>query len=112
MLTRGNSKKFFTVFEEDRENDQEDDDDNHHDEMDGQDEVEEEKNEWVVIKRWGSSSELTVEMRGGDFGWYSYQNRKVIDGSVVRLWREERENVTVRKNFVYSPRKLSTSNSF
>ncbi|XP_021750250.1 uncharacterized protein LOC110715940 [Chenopodium quinoa] len=121
VLTRGNSKKFFTVFYEERENDEGKNDDG---EMDGGDynddddeEVDEMKNnEWVMIKRWGSSSELTVEMRGGDLGWYSYQNRKVIDGSVVRLWGEEGEigcasPRSCRKR-VYSSRKLSTSNSF
>ncbi|KMS95309.1 hypothetical protein BVRB_009490 [Beta vulgaris subsp. vulgaris] len=44
----------------------------------------------VMIKKWGSS-EFTV-----DFGWYNYQNRNVIDGSVVRLWEEERESTSPR----------------
>ncbi|XP_021756693.1 uncharacterized protein LOC110721803 [Chenopodium quinoa] len=116
VLTRGNSKKFFTVFCEERENDENEDGEVDGGDYNDDDEVDEEKNEWVMIKRWGSSSELTVEMRGGDLGWYSYQNRKVIDGSVVRLWGEEGEigcgsPRSCRKR-VYSSRKLSTSNSF
>uniref|UniRef100_A0A803MF61 Transmembrane protein n=1 Tax=Chenopodium quinoa TaxID=63459 RepID=A0A803MF61_CHEQI len=103
-----------TPFE--RENDENEDGEVDGGDYNDDDEVDEEKNEWVMIKRWGSSSELTVEMRGGDLGWYSYQNRKVIDGSVVRLWGEEGEigcgsPRSCRKR-VYSSRKLSTSNSF
>ncbi|XP_010667546.2 uncharacterized protein LOC104884568 [Beta vulgaris subsp. vulgaris] len=102
VLTRGNSKKFFTSYYKEREHDDGDDDDHHDDDgnvhdhddhddddvMDGGDEVE--GDQCVMIKKWGSS-EFTV-----DFGWYNYQNRNVIDGSVVRLWEEERESSSPR----------------
>lgn len=69
-------------FKEKRENEghhiNHDDDD---DGMDGGDEA--------VVKRWAKVTILTVEMRrAGDLGWYEYQDMKVIDGSVVRLWRK------------------------
>ncbi|CAO2823142.1 unnamed protein product [Amaranthus hypochondriacus] len=87
VLTKGNSNRFFTVYYE-RENEEEEMDD----EINGGDEVED-KSTGFMMKRWNSSPELTVEMRRGDvLRWYSFQNRKVIDGSVVRLWEEEKEN--------------------
>lgn len=87
VLTRGDSVKnrFRVTYykEEERENDDDDGDD---DEMEGGDEA--------VVKRWATGRRLTVEIASRDFGleWYGYQHRGVIDGSVVRLWEEERES--------------------
>ncbi|XP_074273579.1 uncharacterized protein LOC141597127 [Silene latifolia] len=84
VLTRGNSKKFFTVFYEEGDNEE---GYNCGDDVDCGD-VEEEE---VVIMKWETETELTEltvenEMRGGELGWYEFQDRMVIDGSVVRLW--------------------------
>ncbi|KAL2939806.1 Serine/threonine-protein kinase WNK1 [Bienertia sinuspersici] len=80
----------FKVIEDENHDDHDDD------EMDGgdldldhdHDDVDEGvcEDECMVIKRWGSTGSTV------DFGWYNYQDRKVIDGSVVRLWEEERES--------------------
>jgi len=89
-LTRGNNSKelFIICLTEEIENegdhinhDHDHDDDNG---MDGGDEA--------VVKRWAKATTLTVEMRrAGDLGWYEYQDIRVIDGSVVRLWEDARE---------------------
>lgn len=88
MLTRGESfkKRFTACYEEAQEQEERENEDD--DEVDGGgDELE-------VVKRWG----LTVEIATRDLdlglglGWYGFQDRSVIDGSVVRLWEEEREN--------------------
>ncbi|KAL2940500.1 Talin-2 [Bienertia sinuspersici] len=118
VLTRANSKKFFTVFYEERENDLHDDDEMDGGDLDldldldhDHDDVDEGvcEDECMVIKRWGSTGSTVEMIRSSsslslssslssssssdyDFGWYNYQDRKVIDGSVVRLWEEERES--------------------
>ncbi|KAL9224644.1 hypothetical protein vseg_000662 [Gypsophila vaccaria] len=44
-------------------------------------------------KLWESDDKWSVvETRGGEFGWYDYQDIEVIDGSVVRLWSGERRS--------------------
>ncbi|MCE5167228.1 hypothetical protein HAX54_043442, partial [Datura stramonium] len=37
-------------------------------------------------EEWFENWERFLKMRSGEMGWYSYQDMKVIDGSVVRLW--------------------------
>ncbi|GAB4853669.1 hypothetical protein Ancab_017859 [Ancistrocladus abbreviatus] len=51
----------------------------------------------MVVRRWERDQECEVvnmmmkKVRMGDMGWYKYQDLKVLDGSVVRLWEKERE---------------------
>lgn len=86
-------ERLFTVYYdqvdevEERENGEEHEEDENND-VDGGDEL-----VVLAVKRCGPPGKgLTAEMRGtGDLGWYCYQDRNVIDGSVVRLWGEERE---------------------
>ncbi|KAK4380168.1 hypothetical protein RND71_002030 [Anisodus tanguticus] len=39
-----------------------------------------------LSKEWFEYWEKLLKMRKGETGWYCYQDMKVIDGSVVRLW--------------------------
>lgn len=48
-----------------------------------------------LSKEWFQNWE---KLRKGEMGWYSYQDMKVIDGSVVRLWDGRRE---AQKNLIF-----------
>ncbi|OIT05887.1 PREDICTED: uncharacterized protein LOC109222908 [Nicotiana attenuata] len=44
------------------------------------------REEEELSKEWFENWERVLKMRKGEMGWYSYQDMRVIDGSVVRLW--------------------------
>ncbi|XP_055823730.1 uncharacterized protein LOC129892200 [Solanum dulcamara] len=44
-----------------------------------------------LSKEWFQNWEILLKLRKGERGWYCYQDMKVIDGSVVRLWEGRRE---------------------
>ncbi|KAJ8532089.1 hypothetical protein K7X08_012012 [Anisodus acutangulus] len=39
-----------------------------------------------LSKEWYENWERLLKMRNGEMGWYYYQDMKVIDGNIVRLW--------------------------
>ncbi|KAK9715626.1 hypothetical protein RND81_06G178000 [Saponaria officinalis] len=99
------SEKFFTVYYYEEEAEDEEgcfvgDDDVYAGDL--EDECESEAATAMMITKWEVDEKWTVEMRGGEIGWYDFQDRSVIDGSVVRLWNSEsnRNNISPKRRLI------------
>ncbi|KAM3395012.1 hypothetical protein P3S68_004016 [Capsicum galapagoense] len=49
-----------------------------------------EDNDVESCEEWFENWDRLLRMKKGEMGWYSYQDTKVIDGNVVRLWDDSR----------------------
>ncbi|MCE3215904.1 hypothetical protein HAX54_004055 [Datura stramonium] len=50
-----------------------------------------------LSKEWFENCGKLLKLRKGETGWYRYQDMKIIDGSVVRLWDGSRRRRNVEK---------------
>ncbi|KAG5596185.1 hypothetical protein H5410_037417 [Solanum commersonii] len=85
-FSEGTKGKLTVYFKQDEDGDEcintSGDDDDDDDDQEGE---EDHGVEW--FENW----EKLLKLRNGEMGWYCYQDMKVINGSIVRLWDEQRE---------------------
>ncbi|KAK4342355.1 hypothetical protein RND71_038171 [Anisodus tanguticus] len=74
---KGTNRKVTVHFKQD-------DDEEGNGNEDGDEEGEDDGVE--LSKEWYENWERLLKMRNGEMGWYYYQDMKVIDGNIVRLW--------------------------